>query len=176
MRLVYLRRIPRHRGGGEVCFWPPLLWPRTFVKSTEDFFKKKARRRRKIFGVPFFKNYTVFENVKKLTVFSGFNGFLTIFSGFQCLHNEKKPGAGEKFGNPFFCAPKARQNFPRTFSFSSEGPPKKIWWRRMPELSQFHNSFQKYADFQNSWDELRKHSNFGCNINLDLWWITSLIA
>ena len=34
----------------------------------------------------------------------------------------KKPVAGKKFGNSFFCA----KNFPRTFSFSSEDPPKKF--------------------------------------------------
>ena len=28
--------------------------------------------------------------------------FLMVYNGFQWLHNEKKPGAGEKFGNPFF--------------------------------------------------------------------------
>ena len=31
---------------------------------------------------------------------------LTIFNGFQCLHYEKKPIAGEKFGNPFIAAEK----------------------------------------------------------------------
>ena len=56
---------------------------KTFVKSTEDFFERKpAARRRKIFGVHFFKNLKFFgKKFEKLTVLSGFNGFLTVFSG-----------------------------------------------------------------------------------------------
>ena len=43
----------------------------------------------------------------------------------------KKPAAGEKFGNPFFCAPETRQKFSEDFFIFV--PPKKIWWRRMSE-------------------------------------------
>ena len=45
-----------------------------------------------------------------------------VYNGFQWLHNEKKPGAGEKFGNPFFAPSKI---FPTNFSFSSEDSPQK---------------------------------------------------
>ena len=111
--------IPRHRGG-EVCFWPPLLWPRTFEKSTEDFFEKKPAAGEKFLGSLFWKILRFLgKNVKKLT----FLAVLTVFSGFQCLHNEKKAAAGEKFGNPFFCAPEARQKFSEDFFIFVRGPP-----------------------------------------------------
>ena len=46
--------IPR-QGGGQVCFCPPPLWPRTFVKLTEDFFEKKAAAGEKFLGSLFSK-------------------------------------------------------------------------------------------------------------------------
>ena len=120
--------IPRHRGG-EVCFWPPLLWPRTFEKSTEDFFEKKPAAGEKFLGSLFWKILRFLgKNVKKLT----------FFSGFQWLHKEKKAAAGEKFGNPFF---------PRTFSFSSEDPLKKfgddVCLKGSSYLLQKKNQFKK---------------------------------
>ena len=42
---------------------------------------------------------------------------------FRWLHNEKRPAAGEKFGNPFFCAPEARQKFSEDFFIFVRGPP-----------------------------------------------------
>ena len=63
--ILYERGIPR-RGGVKYVFDP--LFDR-------GLFQKKGCRRRKNFGVPFFKNLTVFEN---LTVF---NGILVVFSG-----------------------------------------------------------------------------------------------
>ena len=49
------RYIPRHRGGGEVCFRPPpLLWPRTFMK--------KSPSQAKNFWGPFFQKFDGFWN------------------------------------------------------------------------------------------------------------------
>ena len=63
-----MRVIPRHRGGGvKYVFDPPPYFDR-------GLFWKKGRRRRKIFGDPFFKKLTVLKFFfEKLTV------FLTIF-------------------------------------------------------------------------------------------------
>ena len=109
--------IPRQGGGSKYVFGPP-------PTLTEDFFEKKAAAGEKFLGSLFWKILRFLgKNVKKLTFFSGFNGFLTVFSGFQCLHNEKKPAAGEKFGNPFFCAPEARQKFSEDFFIFVRGPP-----------------------------------------------------
>ena len=55
-----------YRGVGRVCFLPPLFCPTKFVKSSDQFFERKARRRRKNFEVPF---------IKKLTFLGKFNGF-----------------------------------------------------------------------------------------------------
>ena len=62
----------RYRGVGRVCFLPPLFCPTKFVKSSDQFFERKARRRRKNLEVHFFK---------KLTFLGKFNGFLAVFSG-----------------------------------------------------------------------------------------------
>ena len=56
----------RYRGVGRVCFLPPLFCPTKFVKSSDQFFERKARRRRKNFEVTFFK---------KLTFLGKFYGF-----------------------------------------------------------------------------------------------------
>ena len=62
-------------------------------------------------------------------VWSGFNGF---YNGFQWLHDEKKPGAGKKFGNLFFCAPEARKKFSEDFLiFFRESPKKNLVTRHM---------------------------------------------
>ena len=50
------RHIPCETYPVQVCFWTPL------PTLTEDSWKK-GRRRRKIFGVPFFKNLTVFAGI-----------------------------------------------------------------------------------------------------------------
>ena len=62
--------IPR-QGGGQVCFWtPPPLWPRTFVKSSEDFLVKKAAAGENFLG-SFFQKFDGFsKNFENLTVFS----------------------------------------------------------------------------------------------------------
>ena len=72
--------------GGGSMFWPPLLWPRTFVKSTEDFFEKKPGAGEKFLGSLFKKHW------RFLTVLKVFNGeashccvfvvvlFLSVFS------------------------------------------------------------------------------------------------
>ena len=85
-----LQSIPRHRGGRvKYVFDPPTL-TEDFRKINRGLFRKKGRRRRKIFGVPFFKNLTVFgEKNRKI-------------NGIQWLHDEKKPAAGEKFLGSFF--------------------------------------------------------------------------
>ena len=79
----------------------------------------------KKFWGPFFQKFDGFW--KKIQKINGFLAVLTVFNGFQCLHDEKKAAAGEKFGNPFFARRRRAKKFPRTFSFSSEDPPKKIW-------------------------------------------------
>ena len=57
----------RYRGVGRVCFLPPPLFcPTKFVKSSDQFFERKAHRRRKNFEVTFFK---------KLTFLGKFYGF-----------------------------------------------------------------------------------------------------
>ena len=72
---------------------------------------------------PFFQKFGGFW--KKIRKINGFLAVLTVFNGFQWLHDEKKPGAGEKFGNPFFCAPEARQKFSEDFFIFVRGPPLK---------------------------------------------------
>ena len=64
----------------------PLLWPRLF--------EKKAAAGKKFSGSLFFQKFCSFwkKNVKKLTV----------FSSFQCLHNEKSPQQAKKFWGHFF--------------------------------------------------------------------------
>ena len=52
-----------------VCFWTPLTLTEDFRKIDRGPFYKKARRRRKIFGIPFFKNLWFFEKLRE------FNGF-----------------------------------------------------------------------------------------------------
>ena len=99
----------RYRGVGRVCFLPPLFCPTKFVKSSDQFFERKARRRRKNFEVPFFKKLTF------LGKFYGFYRFLTVFLRFSVAPQRKKPAAGKKFGNPFFCAPEAREKFSDPF-------------------------------------------------------------
>ena len=56
----------RYRGVGRVCFLPPLFCPTKFVKPSDQYFQRKARRRRKNFEVTFFK---------KLTFLGKFYGF-----------------------------------------------------------------------------------------------------
>ena len=53
-----------YRGEGRVCFYPPLLSDQ-ICKIIRPIFRKKCRRRRKNFEVPFFK---------KLTFLGKFNG------------------------------------------------------------------------------------------------------
>ena len=108
----------RYRGEGKVCFLPPLFCPTKFLKSSDQCFGKKARRRRKNFEVPFFK---------KLTFLGKFNGFKRFFSGFQCLHDEKSPPQAKNLGTPFFARRRRAKNFPTKFSFWSDTPPEKIW-------------------------------------------------
>ena len=56
----------RYRGEGRVCFFtPPLFCPAKFVKSSDQFFGKKARRRRKNFEVPFFKKLMFLEKFNR---------------------------------------------------------------------------------------------------------------
>ena len=62
------------------------------------------------------------KNFEKLTVFSGFNGFLTVFSAST---TKKSPVQAKNLGTPFFASRRRAKNFPRTFSFSSEDPPQK---------------------------------------------------
>ena len=45
----------RYQGVGRVCFLPPLFCPTKFVKSSDQFFERKAWRRRINFEVTFFK-------------------------------------------------------------------------------------------------------------------------
>ena len=96
--------------GVQVCFWPPST-------LTEDFFEKsRPQRRRKIFGVPFFKNLTVFgKNFKKLTVFSAST-------------MKKSPLQAKTLETPFLRTGGARQKF-------SEDPPKKFGDGRRMHLS-----------------------------------------
>ena len=74
---------------------------------------KKSPAQAKNFWGPFFQKFDGFW--KKIRKINGFLAVLTVFNGFQCLHDEKKPAAGEKFGNPFFCAPEAREKFSDPF-------------------------------------------------------------
>ena len=72
---------------------PPPTLTEDFRKIDRGLFWKKARRRRNNFGVPFFKNLTVFgKNFEKLTV-------LTVFSA-----STKKisPPQVKNFWGPFF--------------------------------------------------------------------------
>ena len=55
----YTKGIPRHRGGWSMFLTPPTL-TEDFRKIDRGLFWKKARRRRKIFGVPFFKKFDGF--------------------------------------------------------------------------------------------------------------------
>ena len=89
---------------------PPTL-TEDFRKIDRGLFRKKARRRRKIFGVPFFKNLTVFGKKLKNKRF---------FNGFQCLHDEKSPPLAKNLGTPFFARRRRAKNFPTWFSFSSD--------------------------------------------------------
>ena len=107
------------KGGQSMFFTPPLLSD-LICKIVRPIFQKKARRRRKNFEVPFFKKLTF------LGKFNGFQRFLTVFQRFSVPPRRKKPGAGEKFGNPFFCAPEARQKFSEDFFIFVRGPPKKF--------------------------------------------------
>ena len=75
---------------------PPTL-TEDFRKIDRGLFWKKARRRRKIFGVPFFKNLTVFG--KKIRKINGFLAFLTVFSAST---TKKSPPQVKKFWGPFF--------------------------------------------------------------------------
>ena len=79
----------------------------------QGLFEKKAAAGKKFSGSLFFQKFCGFwkKNVKKLTV----------FSGFQCLHNEKKAAASEKFANPF-SAPEVRQKFSEYFFIFVRGP------------------------------------------------------
>ena len=106
----------RYRGVGRVCFLPPLFCPTKFVKSSDQFFERKARRRRKNFEVPFFK---------KLTFLGKFNG--------QCPHDEKSAAQAKNLGTPFLHAGGTRKFFrpifhfrPTKFSFWSHTPLKKF--------------------------------------------------
>ena len=87
---------------------------------TEDFLKKRPPQAKNFWG-PFFQKFDGFW--KKIRKINGFLAVLTVFNGFQCLHDEKKPAAAEKFGNPFFARRRHAKIFPRTFSFSSDDPP-----------------------------------------------------
>ena len=103
-------------------FLTPLLWPRTFVKSTEDFFEKKPAAGEKFLGSLFSKIWRFLEKISKNYL------FLKVFSAST---TKKSPAQAKNLGTPFFARRRRAKNFPRTFSFSSEDPPKKIWWRRM---------------------------------------------
>ena len=98
----------RYRGVGRVCFLPPLFCPTKFVKSSDQFSERKARRRRKNFEVTFFK---------KLTFLGKFYGFLAAFSA----STTKKARHRQKIWECLFCARRTKQ-FPANFSFSSETP------------------------------------------------------
>ena len=93
---------------------PPTL-TEDFRKIDRGLFRKKSPAQAKNFWGPFFQKFDGFwKKIRKI-------------NGFECLHNGKKPAAGEKFGKPFFARRRRAKNFPRTFSFSSGDPPKKIW-------------------------------------------------
>ena len=69
-------------------FFTPLFCPVKFVKSSEQCFGKKSRRRRKNFEeVPFFK---------KLTFLGKFNGFQRFFSGFHLAITYELTSNGEE--------------------------------------------------------------------------------
>ena len=79
--------------------------------------RKKARHRRKIFGVPFIKKIDGFrEKYRKI------NGFLMVFNAST---TKKRPPQAKNLGTPFFARRRRGKKFPKT------RPPKKIWWRRM---------------------------------------------
>ena len=66
-------------------FLTPLFWPTNFVKSTDQFSEKSPPQTKNLGSL----------NFKKFVGFLEIQRFLTVFSGFQSLHNEK-------FGNSFF--------------------------------------------------------------------------
>ena len=96
------------------------------MSLTEDFFEKSPPQAKTFWG-PFFQKFDGFGiNFVKLTVFSVFNGFLTVFNGFQRLRNEKKPAAGLKIWEPLFlCAGGAPKIFQGLFHFRPRTPSKK---------------------------------------------------
>ena len=108
------------RGGVKyVCFCPP-FFVRTISLNRPTNVLEKGRRRRKNLRSLFKKRFTLYGN-------------LMVSSGFSVPSQQKKPGAGEKFGNsPIF-------HFrPTTFSVWSETPPpflSTIWYvARVGEL------------------------------------------
>ena len=117
--------IPRHRGGWSMFLTPPTL-TEDFRKIDRGLFRKKSPPQAKNFWGPFFQKFDGFW--KKIRKINGFLAVLTVFSGST---TKKSPPQAKNLGTPFFARRRRAKNFPRTFSFSSEDPPKKIWWRRM---------------------------------------------
>ena len=75
-----------------------------------------------VFWGPFFQKFDGFW--KKIRKINGFSAVLTVFSAST---TKKRPPQAKNLGTPFFARRRRAKNFPRTFSFSSEDPPKKIW-------------------------------------------------
>ena len=108
---------------------PPLFCPTKFIKSSDQFSERKARRRRKNFKVTLFQKIDVFRKI--LRFLAVFNGFLALL---QCLHNEKARRRRKIWEPLFLCAGGTRKIFrpilhlrPTKFSFWSDTPPEKIW-------------------------------------------------
>ena len=96
-------------GWVEYVFYPPLLSDQICKIVRPMFRKKKPAAGEKILRSLFSKKLTF------LGKFNGFQRFLTVFQRFSVPPRRKKPAAGEKFGNPFFCAPEAREKFSDQF-------------------------------------------------------------